>query len=42
MYVLIRRAITRGRFVPGQRLSERELAVQYGVSRTPIREAFRI
>jgi DNA-binding GntR family transcriptional regulator len=41
VYDLIRRAITRGRFVPGQRLSERELAVQYGVSRTPIREAFR-
>ena len=41
VYDLIRRAITRGRFVPGQRLSERELAAQYGVSRTPIREAFR-
>jgi len=41
VYALIRRAITSGRFVPGQRLSERELAVQYGVSRTPIREAFR-
>jgi DNA-binding GntR family transcriptional regulator len=41
VYALIRRAITSGRFAPGQRLSERELAVQYGVSRTPIREAFR-
>ena len=41
VYALIRRAITSGRFVPGQRLSERELAAQYGVSRTPIREAFR-
>lgn len=41
IYALIRQAITSGRFVPGQRLSERELAVQYGVSRTPIREAFR-
>jgi DNA-binding GntR family transcriptional regulator len=41
VYALIRRAITSGRFVPGQRLSERELAVQYGVSRTPVREAFR-
>ena len=38
-YALIRRAITSGRFVPGQRLSERELAARYGVSRTPIREA---
>jgi len=41
VYAMIRQAITSGRFVPGQRLSERELAVQYGVSRTPIREAFR-
>jgi len=41
VYALIRQAITSGRFVPGQRLSERELAVRYGVSRTPIREAFR-
>jgi len=38
---LIRQAITSGRFVPGQRLSERELAEQYHVSRTPVREAFR-
>jgi DNA-binding GntR family transcriptional regulator len=41
VYTLIRQAVTSGRFVPGQRLSERELAGQYGVSRTPIREAFR-
>jgi DNA-binding GntR family transcriptional regulator len=41
VYALIRQAITSGRFVPGQRLSERELAAQYTVSRTPIREAFR-
>ncbi len=41
VYVLIRQAITSGRFVPRQRLSERELAIQYGVSRTPIREASR-
>jgi DNA-binding GntR family transcriptional regulator len=41
VYALIRQAITSGRFVPGQRLSERELAARYGVSRTPIREAFR-
>jgi DNA-binding GntR family transcriptional regulator len=41
VYALIRQAITSGRFVPGQRLSERELALRYGVSRTPIREAFR-
>jgi len=41
VYAWIRQAITSGRFVPGQRLSERELASRYGVSRTPIREAFR-
>jgi len=41
VYALIRQAVTTGRFVPGQRLSERELAEQYGVSRTPVREAFR-
>lgn len=41
LYALIRKAITTGRFAPGQRLSERELAEQYGLSRTPIREAFR-
>jgi DNA-binding GntR family transcriptional regulator len=41
VYALIRQAVTGGRFVPGQRLSERELAEHYGVSRTPVREAFR-
>ena len=41
VYGLIRQAITSGRFSPGQRLSERELASRYVVSRTPIREAFR-
>jgi len=41
VYALVRQAITSGRYIPGQRLSERELAAQYGVSRTPIREAFR-
>jgi DNA-binding GntR family transcriptional regulator len=41
VYALLRQAITTGRFVPGQRLSERELAGQYNVSRTPVREAFR-
>ncbi|HYB19963.1 MAG TPA: GntR family transcriptional regulator [Thermodesulfobacteriota bacterium] len=41
VYALLRQAITSGRYIPGQRLSERELAAHYGVSRTPIREAFR-
>lgn len=41
LYTLIRKAITTGHFAPGQRLSERELADKYGISRTPVREAFR-
>ena len=40
-YVNIRQAIRDGRFKPGQRLRETELAEQFAVSRTPIREAIR-
>ena len=36
----LRDAIFRGQFVPGQRLSEAQLAQALGVSRGPIREAF--
>jgi DNA-binding GntR family transcriptional regulator len=36
----LRAAIVRGRFAPGQRLSEAALAELFGVSRGPIREAF--
>jgi DNA-binding GntR family transcriptional regulator len=36
---LIRSAIVDGRFVPGERLKEVELAQELGISRTPVREA---
>lgn len=36
---LIRQAVIDGRVAPGQRLKEEELAQQFGLSRTPIREA---
>lgn len=39
VYVLIRQAIVSLELVPGQALSENELAGEYGVSRTPVREA---
>lgn len=38
----IREAIREGSLTPGQRLVERDLAVQLGVSRTPVREALRL
>lgn len=37
----IRHKIIRGQLKPGQRLVERDLAVELGVSRTPVREAIR-
>ena len=39
MCALIRADVVGGRLQPGQRLSESELSRQYGVSRSPIREA---
>jgi DNA-binding GntR family transcriptional regulator len=36
---LVRQAILDGRFKPGERLKEQELAGEFGLSRTPIREA---
>lgn len=39
VYAAIRDAIVRAELAPGTRLSENELADQFGVSRTPIREA---
>jgi len=37
----VREAIIQGALKPGTKLSEPELAKQFGISRTPIREAFR-
>jgi DNA-binding GntR family transcriptional regulator len=36
----LREAIISGRLGPGSRLSENQIALHYGVSRTPVREAF--
>jgi DNA-binding GntR family transcriptional regulator len=38
----IRRRIFTGEFRPGQRINESEIAVNLGISRSPVREAFRI
>jgi DNA-binding GntR family transcriptional regulator len=40
-YNAIRNSVISGRFEPGERLIETELAEELGVSRAPIREAFR-
>ncbi len=36
----LRERIVRGDLVPGMRLSEQEIAISYGMSRQPVREAF--
>jgi DNA-binding GntR family transcriptional regulator len=41
VYDALRRAIVNGELSPGIRVVETELATQLGISRTPIREAFR-
>jgi len=38
----LRRQIVEGELLPGQLLSENSLAAEFGVSRTPVREALRI
>jgi DNA-binding GntR family transcriptional regulator len=40
-YLALRRAILIGQFKPGERLVEREIADKIGLSRSPVREAFR-
>lgn len=40
-YLVLRRAILTGQFKPGERLVERDLAARLGLSRNPVREAFR-
>jgi DNA-binding GntR family transcriptional regulator len=40
-YELIRAAIVENRYAPGQRLIEQRIAEEYGLSRTPVREALR-
>ncbi len=41
VYETLRRSIISGRFAPGERLIENALAEELGVSRAPVREAFR-
>ena len=38
---VLRESIIKGTLKPGERVAESELAEKYGISRTPIREAFR-
>lgn len=39
LYEIIRAEVVAGRLTPGQRLSEASLGRQYGISRSPVREA---
>lgn len=41
VFVAVRDGILSGLFAPGQAITESEIAVQLGVSRTPVREALR-
>lgn len=41
VYEWLRNEIAKGRFAPGQRIRQQEVAEELGVSYTPIREAFR-
>lgn len=41
VFEVVRKSILEGKFAPGERLMETQLAEQLGVSRTPVREAIR-
>lgn len=41
-YEQLRAAIVENRYAPGQRLIEQRVAAEYGLSRTPVREALRM
>jgi DNA-binding GntR family transcriptional regulator len=41
VYMVLKKAIDLNEFYPGQRIYENELSEMFGVSRTPIREAFK-
>lgn len=41
VFISLRNAILKGQIKPGERLVEKELANQMGISRTPVREALR-
>ena len=38
----LRRRILTGDFKPGQKINESEIAARLGISRSPVREAFRV
>jgi DNA-binding GntR family transcriptional regulator len=41
VYDVLQSAIMSGRIAPGEHLRQEEVAAQWGVSQTPVREAFR-
>jgi DNA-binding GntR family transcriptional regulator len=42
LHRILEKEIAEGQLIPGQRLDEKEIAERFGVSRTPVREAFRL
>jgi DNA-binding GntR family transcriptional regulator len=42
VYESLRKELFDGNFAPGQRITEQEIAVSLGVSRTPVREALNL